>query len=153
MRMEPLIIFGGKYLFFLAPLVALWVFYKTPREAKKNLAVFGMIVLILSYLVSVIAGMLYSHPQPFALENITPLIAHEVDNSFPSHHTLLVAAIASVIYLYNRRVGSLLFLLALLVGMSRVLAGIHHPIDVVASILIAALVTWVVDRVYNKKTG
>ena len=66
------------------------------------------------------------------MDHSTPLIAHGVDNGFPSDHTALAAAVAVVVLAWHRRTGALLLVLAALLGTSRVLAGVHHVPDVVA---------------------
>ncbi len=46
-------------------------------------------------------------------------------------------AIASLVFIYNRKLGSLLAVISFIVGFSRVLAGIHHPIDIIGAMGIA----------------
>lgn len=45
--------------------------------------------------------------------------------------------IALVIFLLNKRIGILLIALALLVGLGRMLALVHNPIDIIGSVFIA----------------
>ncbi len=45
--------------------------------------------------------------------------------------------IALVIFLLNKRIGILLITLAILVGLGRVLALVHNPIDIIGSVFIA----------------
>ena len=87
---------------------------------------------------------------PFVENNFVPLIAHAADNGFPSDHTLFGAAIASVIFLFDKKWGTGLFMLAFLVGVSRVLAGVHHFVDIAGSLLITIIVTVFVYRIVEK---
>ncbi len=54
--------------------------------------------------------------------------------------------IASVIFTYNQKIGGLLIVLSLLVGISRVLAHVHHGIDIVGSVVIALMTTYLSYR-------
>ena len=86
-----------------------------------------------------VAGTAWTDPRPFVVDHSTPLIAHSVDNGFPSDHTALAAAIALVVLAWHRRTGVLLLLLAAVLGASRVLAGVHHVPDVVAGYALGIL--------------
>ena len=58
-------------------------------------------------------------------------------NSFPSGHTYTVFAIAISVYLYgHKRLGLILFALAIMVAIARIGAGLHYPSDVVAGALL-----------------
>src|SRR4051812_25819173 len=115
--MDAFFIFGAKYLFLLAPVVALWVFWFLPRSEKKRFVVMLAAVCVAAIIIAKIAGAIYYDPQPFVVGNFIPLIEHSIDNGFPSDHTLFVAAISAVVWYFNRRAGLWLFLLAIVVGL------------------------------------
>lgn len=70
--------------------------------------------------------------------------------SFPSSHTVNLFAAAFVIARYRRGWGAVAFVLAALVGYSRIYVGAHWPSDVVPSIglglLVGACAVWIVRR-------
>ena len=142
--MDFLIIFGAKYLYVIAMAITAVFFWYLAKEKKWSAALFGVIDLAMVYLVGLLAGYVYNNPRPFVSEHSAPLISHAADNGFPSDHTLLVAALASILYCYNRMLGFVVFVIAILIGVSRVFAGIHHWIDIFGSIGIAIAVTAVV---------
>ena len=134
-------IFGAKYLYLLAGAVALVWFWKLPKEKKKEIIIFSVITLPAIYIVSKIGAWLYFDPRPFVVGHFTPLIPHAPDNGFPSDHVLLVSAIASLIFLFNKKVSVGIWVIAALVGISRVYVGIHHPVDIVGSVVISIVVS------------
>ncbi len=145
------IIFGAQYLVFVIALVATVYFLLQPRTQQKELVIFALITLPLTYLLARIAGWLYYNPRPFVVGHFVPIIPHKDVNGFPSDHTLASAAMAVVIFKFNKKLGVVLGVLALVVGISRVAAGVHHVIDIVASVCIAAVVGWLVNKyIYSK---
>lgn len=142
--MNFLIVFGAQYLYLVIVLTSIVYIYRQPREQQKKIILCAVIALPVTYLVAKIAGLFYYDARPFIVENFTPLLSHANDNGFPSDHTLLSSAIATVIFIFNRKVGVALIVIAFLVGMARVFAGIHHLTDIFGSIIIAIIVTYIV---------
>lgn len=74
----------------------------------------------------------------------------EHGKSFPSSHTVNLFAAAMVIAHFRRGWGAVAFVLAALVGYSRIYVGAHWPSDVVASIglglLVGGCAVWMVRR-------
>lgn len=143
-------IFGAKYLYLLVGVIALVWFWKLPKEKKKEIIIFSIITLPAIYLVSKIGAWLYFDPRPFVADHFTPLIPHDPDNGFPSDHALLVSAIASIIYPFSKKVSAGVWVIAVLVGISRVYVGIHHPVDIVGSVVISALVSALAYFVFSR---
>lgn len=138
--MNILIVFAAKYLIYISVAIALVWFFCEPREKKKEILLFAAVLLPVSYAVAKVAGHFFFDPRPFVAGNFTPLIPHVPDNGFPSDHALAGAAIAFAIFRFNKKIGAFLLLLAVLVGAARVAAGVHHAVDIAASVAIAFLV-------------
>ena len=139
--MDIFFIFGAKYLYIAIVGVAFVYFIKQTGARKKQIVILGAIALPSIYVVAKIIGIFYYSTLPFVAGDFTPLIPHEADNGFPSDHTLLGAAISSVMYLFNKKISAVLWMLTLVVGASRMYVGVHHPIDVAGSIVVAIAVT------------
>jgi len=93
-----------------------------------------------SYIAAKLISRFYFDPRPFVVGNFTPLIPHTADNGFPSDHALLGAAIAFSIFHFNKKLGFLLLYLTALVGVARVMAGVHHATDIAGSVAIVLIV-------------
>ena len=83
-----------------------------------------------------------------------PLIAHSNDNGFPSDHTLLSSLLGFAILPFAPIAGLVTLLIALLIGTARVLAFVHHPIDIIASFVFsgaAVLISYYSVKLYFAK--
>lgn len=139
--MNLLIVLAAKYLFLISILILAVYFLKT--KFKKQFAILTLTSFALSFVIAKSSSIFIKDPRPFMVENVKPLIAHTAGNGFPSDHTLLTMAIASIIFTYNKKLGIVLFIIALLVGIARVLAKVHHPVDIAGSIIIATVSTYI----------
>ena len=87
-------------------------------------------------------------PRPYDQMNYYPLISHKPGNSFPSRHTASSVIIAMAFWYVCQPLGITAAALAVLVGISRVVAGLHYPRDVLAgaavSLVVGGLGFWVV---------
>ncbi|GAC1314963.1 MAG: undecaprenyl-diphosphate phosphatase BcrC [Mucilaginibacter sp.] len=139
--MDNFFIFCAQYLFVVAFLIAAIYFFKQARKLQARIVILGVICACISYAIALIAGQLYFDPRPFVEEHFIPLIAHDTENGFPSDHVLMLSVIAAVVSIFNLRWAAVLWLITGLVAYSRVYVGVHHSIDVLASILIVVIVT------------
>ena len=143
---NPLIIFGAKYLIFLPFAVVIYALWHLRMRKVKRIAILAVIALPLSYVVAKACSYLYFDPRPFVVGSFTPLIPHVADNGFPSDHMLLASAIAAITYTFNKRSGILLWIIAAVIGVCRVFAGVHHIVDIVGSVIIALTVVYTVSE-------
>lgn len=152
--MNDLIIFGAKYLFLALPLLFLIALYQAGRTDRKKLIVAILLSLVIVGILDKVSAKLYYDPRPFVTHHIKPLIAHAADNGFPSEHTLFCFTFASVIFFFRRRLGWLALGLSLIVGVCRVAAHVHSPVDIVGGIIIGMIAgysgKWLTERYFVK---
>ena len=144
---ELLVIFGAKYFIFLMIAITAWVIFRLPVTKRRAWLTWAAPSFILMFLVSRVASWLYVNPRPFVEGGFTPLVSHAADNGFPSDHALLAGALAVFVWPHDRRLSIILAILAVLVGASRVYAGVHHVIDIVASFVMVTLIGWITKTV------
>jgi len=157
--LDTLSIFAANYLWYAIIGIAVVYFLIQSRPEQKRMLIFAAPVLPLVYIVAILGSALYYDPRPFVTGHFSPLIPHKPNNGFPSDHVIWSAAIAAIIFPTNKYLSLLLWLLTILVGVSRVHAGVHHPIDIVGSIAMAIVVASIVYllirrmKVFRVSTG
>lgn len=136
---KTLIIFAAQYLPFVLFATALWFILRLELSKRKPALVLLILATTFAFIIDKILNQLISSPRPFVVEGVSPLFSHAADNSFPSEHVLFAMVIAGVIFVYNRTLGVILGILALVIGLARIAAYVHHPIDVLGGIAIATV--------------
>lgn len=142
----------AKYMYLVVIAIAIVYGLLQPRPIQKKMIIVAVICLPLILLVAKIASHFFYDPRPFVTLHIKPLIPHAPNNGFPSDHTLISAAFASVLFIFSKKWGIIAGVLAVLIGASRVYAQIHSPIDILGSIVISILVVAIVVVVLKKFT-
>jgi undecaprenyl-diphosphatase len=113
------------------------------RERNQKAVACAAASLGISQLVVLGINSLFFRTRPF-FELDTNLIFYQpTDSSFPSNSTTIVFAVAVAIYIYNKKAGTVLLIMASLLAFSRVFVGIHYPSDVLAGAVIGAAVAFI----------
>lgn len=134
--MDALYIFGAEYMIGAVVMGFLWFAFFLPRQQQLRLGVMTLIALPLAWVLARVAGLFFYHEQPFAAQGFEPLVPHEVDNSFPSDHTAMATVFAALAYVYGRWFGIFLAAGTLFIGLSRVMVGLHYPIDILTAVVL-----------------
>jgi undecaprenyl-diphosphatase len=136
-------------------LIAIW-FYGSNRELRgrhQRAVICSLTAMGFSNLVVfILDATLPDRPRPFeAFPDKVHLIFYPpTDPSFPSNAAAASFALAMGIWLYNRRLGYILLVPALLLSFGRVYMGVHYPLDIVGGFLAAILATgiaWLVLKI------
>jgi len=151
--MDTLIGIGAKYLIYIIAFLAVITTLLSEKTMRNSIVKLALLSFPIAFLIAFIGGLLFYDTRPFVAEHIEPLIPHGADNGFPSDHTLFAMVTAATIFVYNRKLGMLLGILGVLIGVSRVMAEVHYPIDIVGSIAIAIAATcfaWIILKTLRK---
>ncbi|MCC9087260.1 undecaprenyl-diphosphatase [Bacillus pumilus] len=136
--LNPIFIGLAEYTVLLAALMCLFFWFQN-RSSNRAMVVSAGFTFILAELIGKIAGIFYSNQQPFAeMSHVNLLIQKEVNNSFPSDHTIFIFSVCLIFWLFHKRHVYWL-IIACAVGFSRIWVGVHYPFDVLAGAVIACL--------------
>lgn len=148
--MHETVIIIAKYFIVLAVLIAFAVWLRVSTPQKKRFIVLAVLGGIFSLALAKLGSKLYSDPRPFVAGHFTPYFSHAPDNGFPSDHTLLTSFLAFTTWRFSRLSGTAVLALAVLIGASRVIAGVHHWLDIAGSIVIAFIGVWLASLIANR---
>lgn len=81
----------------------------------------------------------FMRPRPFEAFSMPPLFP-ETSYSLPSGHATFLFALATGVYAVNRRAGLILFATAGIVSLTRIMAGVHYPGDILAGAFVGITV-------------
>lgn len=130
--------FFAHYAILIFGLAVLYLFYKKRFRAVIVCFSAVAVAVFIDYIVTLIRYRnrpFIVHTDVVKLDNINSLLS-----SFPSTHSVIVFAVATAITLYgHRRLGPALYVLAIIIAISRVAAGVHYPSDVIAGAIIGSL--------------
>ncbi len=115
--------------------VLVFLYLKKYKRAFATAVISVFLALGINQLIS----FLYYSPRPFVKYNVTQLISHSPDSSFPSDHTSISFALAFSVLMYHRRMGIALVVFSALVGFSRVYCGVHYPLDIAGGVVTAGI--------------
>jgi len=105
-----------------------------------NITLKIILVPLIGFLAVTVVRKFINAPRPYTLYNITPIIHKDkAYESFPSRHTFSITIIAMAIIYYNLPLGVVMLVLAVVLGMTRIIAGVHFTRDVAAAWIIAVV--------------
>lgn len=119
------------------------VFLFQPSARNLTIVMMLMYSAMLGFFTSRLLKLMVHYTRPVThLEHVTTLVVSSNRLAFPSDHTA-VAVSGAVAYFYfvNPVVGIVFFILALIIGISRIAAGVHYPLDVLASTVLGIVTT------------
>lgn len=120
-------------------LVVLWVI---DGPKKKEMVLHAIFACILSWAVSELIKYFFPTLRPFMINNLDPLtLTVPTDGAFPSSHTAVSFALSISIIKHHKKIGILYLLMSLLVGIARILANVHYPIDIIGGAVIGTAIS------------
>lgn len=139
-----LFVFFADYLSYLLVFVFIILFFKTSGNIRWKFLITTVVSSFFArFIVTEVIRFLYHRPRPFSVWHVNQLIS-ENKWSFPSGHAVFFFAIAASIYFYNRKWGIIFYIAAFLIGVARVIAGVHYPTDIVGGAFIGILCAYLI---------
>ncbi|MBF8266589.1 MAG: transport permease [Dehalococcoidia bacterium] len=95
-------------------------------------------------------NLFYFRLRPFATHDVEMLFYVPTDSSFPANPVAVTFAMATGVWMANRKMGTAMYIIASIYGFSRVYAGVFYPLDVVGGALIGVVATCLVHLVLKR---
>lgn len=129
--------------------VGLGILWVVDGKIKKEQVFHALLATFLAFLVSQILKYLFHTQRPFLTNggDIDVLFAPK-DGAFPSEHTAMAFALAITVFLHDRKVGFWFVVAALLIGIARVIANVHYPIDILGGAFLGTLIAIFVEKIH-----
>lgn len=130
--------------------IILLIIKKTRRTGLAMLISFVLVYLI----GNLILKPMIARIRPYDVNTAVQLIVSaEHDFSFPSAHTHFAFAAATVIFMRYRKIGICCYILAVIMGLSRMYLYVHYPTDIIAGAILGialGILAYFVEKIlYN----
>ena len=135
-----------------------FLFFKVKNRKKIFLQTLASVILSRLIIAETIRFFFYKSRPFLVLESAKKLIEtwaiepwpSEYFNSFPSGHATFFFALATAVFIENRKVGSIFFIASFLIVLAKVFIGLHWPSDVLAGAAIGILSALTIRFVVKK---
>ncbi|MEX0621897.1 MAG: phosphatase PAP2 family protein [Candidatus Woykebacteria bacterium] len=126
--------------YFIPVSLALLTLYIWVREEthKRVLTISALSVGLVNLIIE-LSNQFFIRPRPFTQLPTNLLFYKPTDPSFPSNAAAVGFALATSIFLIDKKLGTIALLLAFSYSLSRVYAGVHFPADVIVGALLGVL--------------
>lgn len=158
--LEGLVIFATKP-FLITPLASLdslllgglflviFIYYDGEPGFLKvsNTTIRKMVIITLTGLIawslSIFLKGVFLIPRPYeAMEAIRPVFTLGTLDSFPSGHATFFSALAVAVFYYHKKLGIVFLGGVMVILISRIGAGVHYPLDILAGVVLGAGGAW-----------
>ncbi len=95
---------------------------------------------IFALIISNIMRKIINNKRPFEVFNIEPIVSHKKGNSTPSNHSTSAMVISFALVFISDLFAPFIFIFAIITGISRIMAGVHYPFDVILGLFLGAFV-------------
>jgi undecaprenyl-diphosphatase len=142
-----LVFFATFFIWFLyAGLIILWF---ADGKIKKEQVIHALVASLIAWIITLLIKHFFPTIRPFTRNGgEVDVLFVPTDSAFPSAHAALAFGLAVTIFMHDRKVGWFYLVGALLIGVARVLANVHYPIDILGGALIGTLVAVVIEKTH-----
>ncbi len=120
-------------------LIVLWV---VDGKIKRETVIHALFASLVAWTISEIIKYIFPTLRPFQVQHLIPLTSTVPwDGAFPSGHTALAFALSVTILKHDKKVGILYLIMAGLVGIARIMAHVHYPIDIMGGAILGTVIS------------
>lgn len=132
--------------------IVFWFSLPRAKTEARHALVLAIFSGVLALIINLIISHLWMRPRPFAAlphDDFHQLIPHAADASFPSDHASGGMAMASATWGKNKWMSWIFTIFTAVMLFSRIYTGVHWPTDIIGSIVVGLLASWLI-RKYSK---
>ena len=126
-----------------------WADQAMRERHQRGVMVAGIGVGIANIMVK-LSNVLYFRPRPFDSIEVELLFYPPTDSSFPANPVVITVAMATGVWMANKRMGTIMYVMAFIYGFSRVYSGVFYPLDVLGGALIGLSASYLVYFVLRR---
>jgi membrane-associated phospholipid phosphatase len=144
--MDNLIVFLNTYNVFILVAIVLAYFWFVSKQRAETVRIF--LSVMLAAVISLALKYFFNYPRPFEVEQTSALAGLSTSPSFPSLHTAVAFAAATNVTFHKRSIGLALLMAAVIIGLGRILADVHYPLDVFMGVIIGMVIAVFIETLY-----
>ena len=122
------------------------------RKKDHEVLTHAIVVFVISVVVSILLKQLFNRDRPFETLGVPAKAGLSIFQSFPSAHAAMSFAVSTTVALHRRKIGIFFLILATLVSLGRVAAGVHYPSDIAFGILVGVTISLFFDTFHTRRT-
>ena len=128
----------------------LWVI---DGRVKKEQALHAIMATIVAWASSMMLKSLLPVTRPFIMNGVDPLTLTipSQHSSFPSTHSSVAFALATSVWLHDKKLGTKFLIMAILVAAGRVMSNVHTATDVVAGLIVGIVTAYITKKLHAHK--
>ena len=139
---DQVIIFFAVYFIYIVVVLALLFLWR--RFNWREIVIVGMSGGLAWFTAKILKSLIHT-PRPFEVFSEVQSLFTETGYAFPSGHTAGAFAIAFALFFLHKKTGYIFMFFALLIGLSRISAGVHFPIDILGGFILGALIAYLTN--------
>lgn len=150
--MDMTIVFVAKWYGFII-LAVLFVYLfehkDNPKKGVRDLFVVG-VTAVSAYLIAYLFKDTFQTLRPFDANQAVKSLVAESGYAFPSGHATFFMALATSLWFYHKRLAVFFGISAILIGIARISAGVHWPIDILGGLFLGYAVGTTLYKLINQ---
>ena len=127
----------------------LFILWLIDGRIKKEVALHALASAAFAWVVSEMIKSLIPSLRPFETNGLSPLtLTVPAGGTFPSGHASTAFAMATAVWLHDKKIGLFFFLGAIGVGLGRIMGNVHFPLDVFGGVLVGVSVAYILGKLH-----